>query len=592
MHAIDAANTVLLLGSALIIAGILSSLIATRFGAPMLLVFLGIGMLAGEDGPGGLRFSDYHLANLIGSLALSVILFDGGLRTRLAAFRGLFAPALVLATLGVVITAALTGVVAHYLFGLGPAQSFLLGAVVASTDAAAVFFLLRTGGVQLRRKSGAMLELESGTNDPVAVFLTFSTIAILVAPGGLNGWDIAGSLAQQAVIGAVGGVAGGFGLVALLNRAQLPTGLHPLLAITGAVLIYALAAVAGGSGFFAAYLAGLVVGNRPVRAYASILSLNDAVTWLAQIVMFVVLGLLVAPHRLLAVALPALAISLFLIFVARPVAVWACLQAFGFTWREKTFVSWVGLRGAVSIFLAAVPTLAGLPHAELYFDVAFFVVLVSLVLQGWTTKWAAERLGQVLPRQNAAVQRIEIDLPGQTDVEMVGYPVLPDSRALNVAAMPYWSRAALVIRDKEILEPAAAGKLRSGDYAYFLAPALRVARLDGLFAPLAEAAGAQGSDAEFEIHGGTQLAALAAMYDLQLTGLDAGQTIAQLFAERFDQTPEIGDRLPLGACILTVRKLDRDEVGEAGLRFDEETKARPASQVRGFMQRWIGKRGA
>ncbi|MEJ1969188.1 MAG: potassium/proton antiporter [Rhizomicrobium sp.] len=589
MHAIETANTVLLLGSALIIAGILSSLIATRFGAPMLLVFLGIGMLAGEDGPGGLHFSDYHLANLIGSLALSVILFDGGLRTRLAAFRGLFAPSLVMATVGVVITAVLTGIPAYYLLHLNAAESFLLGAVVASTDAAAVFFLLRTGGVQLRRRSGAILELESGTNDPVAVFLTVATIAFMTAKGALGPAEIAGMLLREGVIGALVGLAGGYGLVWLLNHVQLPSGLHPLLAIAGAVAIFALAGVAGGSGFFAAYIAGLVVGNLPVRAYAGILSLNDAVTWLAQIVMFLVLGLLSAPHRLIGIAVPALGISLFLIFVARPVATWASLQFFGFDWREKTFVSWVGLRGAVSIFLAAIPTLAGLRHAALYFDVAFFVVLVSLLLQGWTTKWVAGRLRQIVPRRTVPVQRIEIDLPGQTDLEMIGYPVLPDSRVLNVSAMPYWSRAALIVRNREILEPSKAGKLKVGDYAYFLAPALRVARLDNLFAPLAEASGVGDSDAEFEIHGSAALAALAAMYDLHLTGVDGARTIAQLFAERFDQAPEIGDQIPLGNCVLTVRKLDGDTVLEAGLRFDEETKARTDSAVRAFARRLIGK---
>lgn len=588
MSAIDAANAILLLGSALIIAGILSSLIATRFGAPMLLVFLGVGMLAGEDGPGHLSFSDYHAANLVGSLALSVILFDGGLRTRLSAFRGLFAPALVLATAGVVITAGLTGLAAHYLFRLGPAESFLLGAVVASTDAAAVFFLMRTGGVQLRRRTGGILELESGTNDPVAVFLTVATIAFMTAKGGMGPLGILALLLQEGAIGAAFGLAGGFALVWVLNRAQLPSGLHPLLAVAGAVLVFGVTGVAHGSGFFAAYIAGLVVGNQPVRAYAGILSLNDAITWLAQIVMFLVLGLLATPHRLLDVLVPGLGISLFLIFVARPVATWLSLLFFAFNWREKTFVSWVGLRGAVSIFLAAIPTLVGLPRATLYFDVAFFVVIVSLILQGWTTKWVAGRLGQIVPRRVMPVQRIEIDLPGQTDVEMVGYPVLHDSRVLDVAEMPRWTRTALIVRDRRILEPSEAGKLRVGDYAYLLAPALRVARLDGLFAPLAEAGHAGDTDAEFEIHGATQLSALAAMYDLRLGDPGSSQTIAQLFAERFEQTPEIGDSLPLGNCTLTVRAVENDEVIEAGLRFDEEQKARP-SRVRAFVQRLFGR---
>jgi len=193
-----------------------------------------------------------------------------------------------------------------------------------------------------------------------------------------------------------------------------------------------------------------------------------------------------------------------------------------------------------------------------------------------------------VPRRVLPVQRIEIDLPGQTDVEMVGYPVLPDSRALNVSTMPYWSRIAMVIRNREILEPSAAGKLKSGDYAYFLAPALRVARLDNLFAPLAQASGVGDSDAEFEIHGATPLETLAAMYDLTLTGADGKQTIAHFFAERFDQAPDIGDALPLANVILTVRKMDGDDVLEAGLRFDEEQKARP-SRVRAFAQRLFGR---
>lgn len=579
MPAIDHANTALLLGSALIIAGILSSLIATRFGAPMLLVFLGVGMLAGEDGPGGIVFSDYGFSNLIGSLALAIILFDGGLRTRFAMFRGVLAPALLLATVGVLITAGLSAAVAFTVLHLGRLESFLVGAIVASTDAAAVFFLLRTGGVQLRHRVGAILEIESGTNDPVAVFLTFSTIALISARGGMDAWEVARSLLEQAGLGAAIGYFGGIGIVVGLNRLNLPTGLHPLLAIAGAVLIFALAATLGGSGFLAAYLAGLVVGNRPVRAFASIISLNDAVTWLAQIVMFLVLGLLVTPHRLLLYAAPALLIALFLIFVARPVAVWICLQFFGFSVREKLFVSWVGLRGAVSIFLAAVPTLAHMPLAFAYFDVAFFVVLISLVLQGWTTKWVAMRLGQILPRLALPVQRVEIDLPGQDDVEIVGYPILSDSPVLRIANMPRWARAAMVVRNREILEPANAGKLKAGDYAYFLAPALRVARLDSLFAPGSERTADLASEWEFSVHGDAPLSELNALYDLKLSPDVMRLTVAKLFADRFETAPNVGDSLPLGHCIITVTAMEEDDVAEATLHFDEEA-APPSWHIR------------
>jgi cell volume regulation protein A len=578
MHAIETADTVLLLSAALIIAGILSSLIATRFGAPMLLVFLGVGMLAGEDGPGGIVFSDYRFSNLIGSLALAIILFDGGLRTRFAMFRGVLAPALLLATVGVLITAGLSAFAAHYVLPLNGPESFLLGAIVASTDAAAVFFLLRTGGVELRHRVGAMLEIESGSNDPVAVFLTFSTIAVISAAGRMGPGDILLSLVQQAGIGAAIGVLGGFGIVLGLNRLNLPTGLHPLLAIAGAVLTFAMAAVLGGSGFLAAYLSGLIVGNRPVRAYASIISLNDAVTWLAQIVMFVVLGLLVTPHRLVEFALPALGIALFLIFVARPFAVWGCLQFFGFDFREKLFVSWVGLRGAVSIFLAAIPMLAHMRNAELYFDVAFFVVLISLLLQGWTLKWVAVRLKQVLPRVTSPVQRVEIDLPGQTDVEIVGYPILPACRALTLSAMPRWARMTMVVRNRDILEPADAGRLRVGDYAYFLAPTLRVPRLDSLFAPSAPLSPDFGTEWEFSIHGSAPLAEIDALYDLKLPAELKGYTVAQLFAERFERATNIGDSLPLGTCVVTVSAIEEDDVVEASLHFDAESAPAPLAR--------------
>jgi potassium/hydrogen antiporter len=570
MHEIELANTMLLVGAVLVIAGILSSRIATRFGAPILAVFLLIGMLAGEDGPLGIAFSDYSLANLVGALALSVILFDGGLRTRVASFRGVLTPSLLLATFGVLITAVLGGAFGHWALHLGVLESFLLGAIVASTDAAAVFFLVRMGGLQLRRRVGATLEIESGTNDPVAVFLTMAIVGVVLAGGRASPVGIAWALVQQGGIGAIVGLAGGAALVALLNRFELPTGLHPLLAIAGAVLIYAAASVGGGSGFFAAYIAGLVLGNRPVRAFASITSLHDAATWLAQIAMFLVLGLLATPHNLIPIALPALGLALFLIFVARPVAVWLCLMGFGYGAREKLFVSWVGLRGAVSIFLAVVPKLAGLPHPEIYFDTAFFVVIVSLLLQGWTTKWVALRLGQALPRKIAPVTRVELDLPGQLDLEMVGYPIGADSRVLTVSTLPAWVRPALVIRGGRIFDPTQAGSLQAGDYAYFLAPALRVMSLDRLFASTKERHSLDALDSEFPIRGDAPLAKLSELYDLALPNIREGQTVAELFAEQFETAPQVGDTIPLGKCLLVARAVDDDGVTRAGLQLEED----------------------
>ena len=567
MEAIDLSNTALLLGAGLIVAGILSSLIATRFGAPILLMFLAVGMLAGEDGPGGLSFSNYRLTYLIGSLALAVILFDGGLRTRFLHVRSAIGPATVLATVGVLITAGLTGAFGAWALSLGPQQGFLIGAVVASTDAAAVFFLLRSGGLQLRSRVGALLELESSVNDPVAVFLTVAAVGVISAGGaGESILHVITDLGREAVLGTLIGLGGGFGIVLLLNRVNLPSGLPPLLAVSGGVFVFGLAATAGGSGFLAAYIAGLVLGNRPVRAFAGILSLHDAVTWLAQIVMFLALGLLVSPHQMLGVALPGLVIALFLIFIARPIAVWLCLWPFGFNQRERLFVGWVGLRGAVSIFLASIPTLSGLPNSHIYFNVAFFVVIVSLSLQGWTIKPAARRLGQALPRTAHPMTRTEVDLPGQHNVEMIGYPVGADARVLSMARLPDWVRLTMVVRDGKILDAAEAGALAPGDYAYLLAPELKAQSLDTIFGPATELRGAA-LEGEFDIFGDAPIDKLDEFYGLGASADERTRTVAEHFAEHFDKTPEIGDSLQIGAARLVVRDLEDGNVRHAALQL-------------------------
>jgi cell volume regulation protein A len=595
MESISLINGLLLFGALLVMLGILSSLIATRFGAPLLLVFVALGMLAGEDGPGGIVFNDYRLTYMIGSLALAVILFDGGLRTHLNTLRGAVGPASLLATAGVVITAGLTGAAAVHIFDVPLIYGFLLGAVVASTDAAAVFFLLHTGGLQLKRRIGSTLEMESATNDPVAVFLTMVLVQIILATGAVDtpevdGFGLLGTLAVHTLIGAVAGVAGGLGASWLLNRVNLPGGLHPLLAIAIAVVVYALTSVLEGSGFLAVYLAGVILGNRPLRASASIVTVNDAATWLAQIVMFLVLGLLVTPSKLLGYALPAVLIALFLLLVARPVAVWLCLTPFGFSWREKTFVSWVGLRGAVSIFLAAIPTLSGVPNAELFFNVAFVVVLISLLVQGWTLTPAARMFKLALPRINAPVQRFEMDLPGQLALEMVGYPVLADSAIMNGAAVPVWARPAFVIRNQNILTPAQAGPLKTGDYGYFLAPPDRAPRLDQLFAAHAELLTSdEPFFGEFTFSGDVKLKDVGSFYSLPIDPEMGNLTIADLFGARFDGKPDVGDHLPIGGAVVVARELDEDRVTRAGLQLDALSGAAPHASAEGRIARMLSR---
>ena len=574
MESIDVVNGLLLFGSLLVLLGILSSLIAMRFGAPLLLIFLVIGMLAGAEGPGGITFGDYRLTYLIGSLALAVILFDGGLRTNLGRMRKAFGPALSLSTVGVMVTTVLTGGGATLIFGVPLLHGLLLGAVVASTDAAAVFFLIHAGGLQLKRRVGATIELESATNDPVAVFLTLvlAQVAVAAPVAGATGelaTSILGLLALQIVVGTLGGLIGGFVVSWFLNRVDLPGGLHPLLAIAAAVLIYAATSLLSGSGFLAVYIAGVILGNRPLRASANIVTVNDAATWLAQIVMFLVLGLLVKPSTLLTYALPAAGVALFLLLVARPVAVWLCLTPFGFSPQEKVFTAWVGLRGAVSIFLAAIPMLSGVEDADLYFNVAFVVVLLSLLVQGWTLTWSARRLGLALPRQTASVRRSEVDLPGQLELEMVGYPVLADSAVMNGAPVPQWARATFVIRDQTIMTPSEAETLRAGDYAYYLAPPNRVTRLDQLFAAHSELLiSNEPFFGEFPFNGSVKLKDVSTYYGLPVDSETAEMTIAELFAQRFDETPEVGDHLSFGGAVLVVRAVDEDQVTDAGLQLE------------------------
>jgi cell volume regulation protein A len=580
MASLDTVSIGILLGALLVLAGILSSLVARRFGAPLLLVFLILGMLAGEAGPGGIRFDDVHTTYLVGSVALALILFDGGLRTRFASFRSVFAPALVLATIGVLLTAALTAPAAKYMLGLGWIEALLVGAVVASTDAAAVFFLVHAHGLRLRPRVGATLEVESGSNDPFAVFLTIVLIELLLS--GEGSWQhVLGTLAAQAILGTVLGIVGGRIIVLALNRLSLAQGLHAPFVTTSALVIFGLASFAHASGFLAVYLAGLVVGNRPTRAHNTVVVFLDAVTWLAQIVMFVLLGLLASPARLAEHALPGLAVALTLMVLARPLAVFCCLAPFRFSWREKLFVSWVGLRGAVGIFLASMPLMVGLPKAQLFFDVGFVVVLVSLLVQGWTIAWAAHRLHIALPRHDPLPRRVELDLPGQLAQEIVGYPLGPNSPYLRRHLIPSWARPTLVVRDERILTPAEADPVRQGDYIYLLAPPEKAQALDRFFVdmppPVAPDPHLLG---DFFVSAQVTLGAVAEIYGLSIALEAAATSLADHFRTELGRLPKPGDTLRLDAIVLVVRAVEHDRVSEVGLRLPEEPESPPSLKNR------------
>ena len=592
MASLDTFSIAILLGSLLVLAGILSSLVALRFGAPLLLVFLLLGMLAGEGGPGGLKFDDVGTAYMVGSIALALILFDGGLRTRLATFRNVLAPAATLATAGVLITTVLTAPVAKLVLGIGWTQALLVGAVVASTDAAAVFLLINARGLRLRPRVRATLEVESGTNDPFAVFLTLLLVEFLLA--GDQTWShVLVIFLRDTVLGCIIGVAGGRIITLVLNRLALPQGLHAPFVAVSALVVFAAANTVHSSGFLAVYLAGLVVGNRQTRAHNSVVVFLDAVTWLAQIVMFVLLGLLVWPHRLADSLVGAVVIAAVLMLVARPVAVFLCLAPFGFPWREKLFLSWVGLRGAVAIFLASIPLLVGLPAGYLFFDVAFVVVLSSLLIQGWTVAYAARKLDISFTRSDPLPRRVELDLPGQLAREIVGYPVPANSPFLRRGLIPNWARPTLVVRNEEILTPAEADPVRAGDYVYLLAPPEKAQALDRFFVNMPPPASPDPRLlGDFFVSGDVTLGALAEIYGLQVAADHMELALADFFTEQLRRPAKTGDIVQLGPIALLAHKVANGRVTTVGLRLAEpEEAADLVGRLKSWwtrLQRWIG----
>jgi cell volume regulation protein A len=375
-------------------------------------------------------------------------------------------------------------------------------------------------------------------------------------------------LTLQVAVGAIVGIGGGLGFAALLNRVEFPSGLHPVLVVAGAVFLYAAASLLDGSGFLAAYLAGLVMGNRPLRAYGSILSFHDAATWFFQIMMFLVLGLLVTPTDLLDYGIGAFAVAFFLILIGRPIAVIACLAPFDFRRSEIAYISWVGLRGAVSIFLASIPMMSGLPNATIIFNVAFVVVLISLLVQGWTVRPLALRLGLAMPHDAPQVARVELDLPGQLEYELVGFTVAERSPVVSGRKIPAWARPVLVVREEQILGAAAAGSPQTDDHIYLLAPPWRVDSLDPLFAPPTEAEELIPST-EFAFNGTAKASTVADLYRIAIPQDRRDWTITEWFIAEHGEDVAEDDQIAFGDAALFARRVQDGLVILAVLRIDD-----------------------
>lgn len=554
---------------------------AFRFGAPLLLVFLFVGLAAGEDGL-GLQFSDAGSAYFVGSLALAVILFDSGFGTSIKSFRQAAGPAITLATAGVLVTAALVGLAAYLLLGLGWLQSFLLGAIVGSTDAAAVFFLLRIGQITVKDRVRSTLEVESGSNDPMAIFLTVMLVELIAADVSYPDIGVLIGFFQQMGLGVALGLSGGLLISVTVNRIDLEGALYPVMVLGAALFLFALAGILGGSGFLAVYVAGLVAGNRRLRGADSLRRFQGGMTWLAQIVMFVMLGLYAAPSEFVAAAPGALLLAFVLIFVARPIAVWLCLLPFGFRSREQIFVGWVGLRGAVSILLAILPVIAELPNGQLYFNTVFIVVLVSLVLQGWTIRPLARWLKLIVPPTIGPLDRVELELPGTANHELVVYRVADGSPVARGARLPRWARPSLIIRDGQSMKYQQVRQLRPSDNVYVFSPPQLVRLLDRLFAgPTAVAPDDRDFFGVFDVDPSQSIHTLAGHYGLTLPENTTDVTIQEFIASRVGGHAELGDRVALDTVELVVREVDdQGKTSAAGLAFvDEERSREPLSRI-------------
>ncbi|WP_246946075.1 potassium/proton antiporter [Bacillus pinisoli] len=474
----------ILLTALLLIIGVLTTKFSTRLGVPALVLFLMVGMIMGSDGLGLIHFENAKLTQLIGLFALIVILFEGGLQTKWSSVKPVLTPSLSLATIGVLLTTIVVAVAAKLIFNVSWLEGLLFGAIVGSTDAAAIFAVLK--GQNIKDKLGSTLEAESGTNDPMAMFLTLSLIELMTADNP-SYFLLIGSFIWQMGMGLVLGYL--FGRIAsvAINKINLDSsGLYPIFALAFALLTYSLTDLFGASGLLAVYIAALVIGNRDLTYRHSIFRFNEGFAWMMQILMFIILGLLVFPAQFLNVDIifKGLLLSIILIFIARPVSVFLSTLRMGFDIKEKVFLSWAGLKGAVPIVLATFPMTMGLENSQLFFNVVFFVVLTSALIQGSTISVIAEKLGLNGPKKVEAPHTLELVSIGKANAEMIEFVVGEQAAYLNQPlkeiTLPKDSLISAIIRKGDLITPYGDTKIKEDDILYILVSKQRIRELKDL----------------------------------------------------------------------------------------------------------------
>lgn len=470
----DTLNILYLVGALLIFASIMASTLSARLGIPLLLLFLAVGVLAGEQGILGIEFSQYNIANFVGQAALACILLDGGLRTSFKSFRVGLKPAITLATWGVLATVMVLGVFVTWLLGVDWRVGMLMAAIVGSTDAAAVFSLLRNGGVKLNDRVQATLELESGANDPLAILLVTGLIALNVDPAGQTALAFLGLLFQQLSVGLGMGLLFGYLLSRLLPKVHLAEGMYAILILSAGLSVFAATNLLGGSGFLAVYLAGALIGNYKVRSTEHVMRVMDSFAWLSQAVLFVVLGLLVTPSNVINVWHYSVAIAAFMILIARPIAVYTSVKPFKFKDREIGFISWVGLRGAVPITLAILPIMAGIDEAFLLFDIAFGVVVLSLILQGTTIPIMANLFKVRIPNNKDPKEEHEVWVSDKASITLYEFEVKSGAFAIGRHPMGISKRISpdeisvfALVRGQQVMVVEEDTKLKFGDSVWY-----------------------------------------------------------------------------------------------------------------------------